>query len=243
MVIRGMRVGKLTVLQGALKLLTNGQELDAGPDVRAGALRHAEGPAAACDVASVFPNGLEAFLEEVDGFVALHLVNGRVVVVAPKVLYTLNPGPELVQLRLIDAGVLTGWRLLLPTIRTRIIVSKRKAGLNNTWNGVRRNQTKMDFWDDKALRKYSSSTRPNDLICRPSIEAIATERGEDIRIKPDIPVMLGRKWAHRLEEVVLRITALVGGGADVRRVRIGALRQPRQAPGEERRSRVHVDEL
>lgn len=94
-----------TILQHALELLSNGQQLHAGPKVRADALGHTEGPAAAVDVAAVLPDGAEARLEEVDGLAHLDLLDGGVVVVAPKVLHRLDLRAELLQLGLVAAVV------------------------------------------------------------------------------------------------------------------------------------------
>ena len=51
--------------------------------------------------------------------------------------------------------------------------------------------------------------------------------------------MLSRQGAHGLEEVPLRIVALVGGGADVGRVGVAALGEARESPREQARSRGH----
>jgi len=52
-------------------------------------------------------------------------------------------------------------------------------------------------------------------------------------VKVDIPVVLRGQRAHGLQEVAFRIVALLGGRGHARRVRIGALRQPREAAREE----------
>lgn len=65
------------------------------------------------------------------------------------------------------------------------------------------------------------------------------EGGGLIPVKVDVPVVLGRERAHGLEEVALRVIALLGGGADVGRVRVGALRESRETPGEEGWSHGH----
>lgn len=90
-------LGEQTLFQGTLQLLANGQELDAGPHVRAGRLGDAQGPATAVEVAAVFPDGAEARLEEVDGLAHLDLVDRGVVVVAPKVLDRLDLAAELLE--------------------------------------------------------------------------------------------------------------------------------------------------
>lgn len=84
-----------TFIKDALQLLPNGQQLHPRPDIRADALGHAEGPAAAVDVATVLPDWLEAGLEEVDGLAHLYLVDGGVVVVAPEVLHALDLAAQL----------------------------------------------------------------------------------------------------------------------------------------------------
>lgn len=93
------------LVEGLLQLLADGHELDARPEVRAGGLGDAEGPAAAQDVAAVLPDGAEAALEEVDGLAHLDLVHGRVVGVPPEVLHRLDLRPQLLQRRLVDAVV------------------------------------------------------------------------------------------------------------------------------------------
>ena len=54
--------------------------------------------------------------------------------------------------------------------------------------------------------------------------------------------MLCRQGSHGLEEVLLRIVALVGGRADIGRVGVAALRETGEAPREQARSHGH-DEL
>lgn len=103
-------MNRLTVVYTALQLLPDGQQLHAGPDVGPGALGHPEGPAAAVDVAPVLPDGLEPGLEQVDGLAHLDLVDGGVIVVAPKVLHALDLRAQLLELRLVSAVIA---RLLL----------------------------------------------------------------------------------------------------------------------------------
>ncbi len=98
--------GERTLLEHALQLLPDGQQLHARPHVGPVALGHAEGPAAAEHVAAVLPDGLEAGLEQVDALAHLDLVDGGVVVVAPKVLHALDAGAELLELRLVLAAAL-----------------------------------------------------------------------------------------------------------------------------------------
>ncbi len=91
-----------------------------GPDIRAGRLGHAEGPAAAVKIAAVFPDGLAARLEEVDGLAHLDLVDGRIVVIAPKVLHRLDLRAQLLEL---DLVVLVGGGF-----RRRIVLALRSWG-------------------------------------------------------------------------------------------------------------------
>jgi len=51
--------------------------------------------------------------------------------------------------------------------------------------------------------------------------------------------MLDGQRAHRFQEVPLGIVSLLGGRADVRGVRIGALGEGGEAPCEQARSRGH----
>lgn len=88
----------LTLINGALQLFTNSQHLNTGPKVRANSLGHAESPATTIDVTSVLPDGLEAFLEEVNRFAHLDLVNGCVVVASPEVLNRSDLGSDLLEL-------------------------------------------------------------------------------------------------------------------------------------------------
>lgn len=81
---------KLTFLEHTLQLLPNSQHLYAGPEIRAVGLGNSKSPAASVDVAPVFPDGLEAGLEEVYGLAHLDLVDGGVVGVAPEVLHRLD---------------------------------------------------------------------------------------------------------------------------------------------------------
>ena len=81
---------KRTLVNDALELLANGQQLDARPEIRPNGLWHAERPAAAVDVAAVLPDRLETLLEKVDGFTHLYLGYGGVVVVAPEFLDRLD---------------------------------------------------------------------------------------------------------------------------------------------------------
>ena len=90
-----------TFSQGALELLADRQELYPGPEVRACALGNPERPAPAADVPPVLPDGLEAFLEQVDRLAHLDLVDGCVVVVSPEVLHRLDLAAELLELSLV----------------------------------------------------------------------------------------------------------------------------------------------
>ena len=51
--------------------------------------------------------------------------------------------------------------------------------------------------------------------------------------------MLGRQGPHGLEEVPLRIVALVGGGGDAGGIGVAALGEARESPREQARSRSH----
>ena len=83
----GLSFGRLlTLVEHALQLLPDGQQLDPRPDIRANALGHAEGPAPSVDVTPVLPDGLEALLEQVEGLAHLDLIHGGIVVVPPEVL-------------------------------------------------------------------------------------------------------------------------------------------------------------
>lgn len=56
------------------------------PDLGTYGLGHSKIPGAAEDIPSVFPDGPEALLEEVDRLACLDLLDGGVVVVFPEVL-------------------------------------------------------------------------------------------------------------------------------------------------------------
>lgn len=66
------------------------------------------------------------------------------------------------------------------------------------------------------------------------------EQGKDRNVEPvkvDVPVVLDRQGAHGLEKVALGIVALLGGRLRFRGR--GALRQPREAAGDELRRHRH----
>lgn len=64
---------------------------------------------------------------------------------------------------------------------------------------------------------------------------------EGAPVEVDVPVVLGRQRAHRLEETELGVGALLGGGVDVGRARVRGLRQVGEPAGEhaQTRSRSH----
>lgn len=93
----------LTLIQHALQLLANGQQLHLGPDLGPHGAGHAKGPAAAVDVAAVLPHGAEPGLEEVYRLAHLDLLDGGVVVVPPKVLHRLDLRAELLELDVVLA--------------------------------------------------------------------------------------------------------------------------------------------
>lgn len=121
-----------TIVNDALQLLANGQQLDASPKVRADGLWHAECPAAAVDVAAVLPDGLEAGLEEVDGLAHLDVLDGGVVVVAPKVLDRLDLRANLFELGRV-LGLASGFGLLF--LGTFYLVSTFKIQSNRDSRG------------------------------------------------------------------------------------------------------------
>jgi len=82
--------GAFTNIKTALQLLSDSHELNSGPEIRTVRLRDAECPAATVDVATIFPDGLEALLEQIYRLSHLNLLNGSVIVIPPKVLHTLD---------------------------------------------------------------------------------------------------------------------------------------------------------
>lgn len=73
------------------------------PNVGADYFRHSKRPAAAVDVAPVLPHREEARLEQVYRLAHLDLLDGCVVIVAPKVLNGFDLGPELFELGIVFA--------------------------------------------------------------------------------------------------------------------------------------------
>lgn len=112
----------LTVVESTLQLLPNGHQLYSRPKVRSNVFAHAERPAAAQDVSSVFPHGLEALLEEVDRLAHFDLVDRSVVVVPPKILYRLDLCIELLESCLVVLAILGLLLLLLLSIITQALL-------------------------------------------------------------------------------------------------------------------------
>lgn len=104
---------RLTLLQNTLQLLADSKELHAGPEISPVGLGDAESPAAAEDVAAVFPDGLESDFEQVDGLAHLDVLDGHVVVVAPEILHALDRGPQLLQVRVVGGATIGGLVLLV----------------------------------------------------------------------------------------------------------------------------------
>ena len=77
-------VGVLTGLDDVGELLADGHHEDFHPEILARILVEAEGPAAAVDVSRVFPDGLDAALEEVDRVFVLEAVEREQIEGFPK---------------------------------------------------------------------------------------------------------------------------------------------------------------
>lgn len=85
----------LTSIKAALQFLSNGHELDPGPEVWPRSLGDTECPAATIYVSPVLPDWLKALLEKVDRLSHLNLINRGIIVVSPEVLHALNLVGEL----------------------------------------------------------------------------------------------------------------------------------------------------
>lgn len=106
----------LTLVQSALQLLPDGHQLYSRPKIRSNVFTNTERPTTTQDVPSVLPHRLEALLEEVDRLAHLDLVNRRVIVVSPKVLYRLNLCIELFEGGLVVLAIVGLLLLLLLSI-------------------------------------------------------------------------------------------------------------------------------
>lgn len=111
-----------TLIQSSLQLLSNSHELHSSPEIRTDILAYAKCPAAAQQVSPVFPYGLEAFLEQVDGLAHLDLVDGGVVVVAPEILDRLDEDVELLERSLVVLAIVR-LLLLLLTVDGEYLIS------------------------------------------------------------------------------------------------------------------------
>lgn len=116
----------LTLFQSGLKLLANGHQLDAGPEVRPDILAYAEGPTSPENVAPILPYGLKALLEQVEGLAHLDLVDGGIVGIAPEVLDRLDLGAELLELCLVLLAIVCLLLLLLLSVWERLRLASNK---------------------------------------------------------------------------------------------------------------------